>query len=98
MLSVQVGQGGDLRMGVDHPDDESAQRVTDVSYRLRSVQARVQAQQQVALDHRLDLRRADLWNEVVHPGARVHPSGWRLGNLPDLEQQHVCRVQPGDRG
>jgi len=97
MLAVQVCQAGHLGMRLGHPGYQPPERVAGVAHGLWPVEVGLQVQPQVALEHGTDLRRREIRCEMVDPRAGVDPAGRRLLDLADVEQQHVYRVQPGDR-
>lgn len=76
------------------PVDEPAQRLPGQVHRLRPVQLRLQPLAQVALHHRADGRRARFGQQPVRPAdVLAGAARGRFGDLADVEQQHVHRVQ-----
>src|SRR5207247_6894629 len=74
-----------------------AQRVAKMPDGLRAVQIGLQVQPEVALKHDADLRRGEVRREMLSPAAGVDPPGRWLLDLADVEEQHVHRVQLGNR-
>ena len=91
-----AGEAGDLGMVGGEPAGEAAQRFACQPHCLRPVERGVQPQPQVAFGCLADRRSAGLGYQVIRPaGALTGPGQRRLADLPDVEQQHVDGVQPG---
>lgn len=98
-MTVQLGQVGGLGVVGAEPVDETPESFPRQPESLRPVEFRLEADGQVALDHFADLWRARLGQQPVlpshdHLGARA---GF-LGDLTDVVEQDVERVQEGQLG